>query len=86
MLTGQWVMTKGIAVKMKSDDDFALFVTECIDKYLRQDWGDTCEEDSKLNDEAVISGNDRIVAKYDNIFIITEWNRSVTTILFTEEY
>lgn len=86
MLTGKWVMTKGIATKVKNDGEFALFIAECVDKYLKQDWGDTCDEDSALNDHAVRTGNDRIVAKYDKIFIITEWDRSVTTILFTEEY
>lgn len=85
MLQGKWVMTRAVANRMK-DEEFAEFITECMNKYLRSDWGDTCEEDSKLNDDAVKFGNDRIVAKYDNIFIITEWDRSVTTILFTEEY
>ena len=86
MKTGQWVITRGIAAKIKRDEDFAFFVMQSVDKYLRKDWGDTCEEDSALNDAAVKNGDDRIVARYDNIFIITEWNRSVTTILFTEEY
>ena len=42
-----------------------------------------------MNDEALEIG-ERIVAKYEtcegDIFIITEWDRSVTTILFTHEY
>ena len=86
MKTGTWVMTRGIAAKIKEDRKFAEFVYESIGKYVRQDWGDTCEEDSKLNDSAVKNSDSRIVAKYDNIFIITEWDRSVTTVLFTEEY
>lgn len=86
MKTGTWVMTRGIVSKIKEDRKFAEFVYESIGKYVRQDWGDTCEEDSKLNDSAVKNGDSRIVAKYDNIFIITEWDRSVTTVLFTEEY
>lgn len=85
MLNGKWIMTRAVAERMK-DEEFALFITDCMNKYLRGNWGDTCEEDSKLNDEAVKSGEDRIVARYDNIFIITEWDRSVTTILFTDEY
>lgn len=86
MQTGQWVMTRGINAKMKEDKNFAEFVIDCYGRYLKQDWGDTCEEDSKLNDLAVENYNDRIVARYDNIFIITEYDRSVTTILFTDEY
>ena len=80
------VVTRGIAERIKKDEEFSKFVVESHLRYLRQDWGDTCEEDWKLNDNAVKNGNDRIVAKYGNIFIITEWDRSVTTILFTEEY
>lgn len=86
MKTGQWVITRRINAKMKEDENFARFIISCYGRYLGQDWGDTCEEDSKLNDEAVKTGGDRIVARYDNIFIITEYDRSVTTILFTDEY
>ena len=47
-------------------------------------------DDKLLNDEAAKNGDDRIVAKYKtskgDIFIITEWNRTETTILFANEY
>ena len=86
MRIGNVVVTKGIAAKVAKDENFAKFIMACMSKYLRKDWGDTCEEDWKLNDQAEKSGDDRIVARYDNIFIITEWDRSVTTILFTDEY
>lgn len=86
MKTGQWVMTRGISEKIKESEDFARFIMSCVNKYVKQDWGDTCKEDWELNDNAVKYDNDRIVARYDNIFIITEWDRSVTTILFTDEY
>lgn len=43
-----------------------------------------------MNDDAVKNGDDRIFARYNNeegdIYIITEWNREVTTILFPSEY
>ena len=49
-----------------------------------------CEEDKQMNDEAIKSGNDRILAAYEtskgNIYIITEHDRSATTILFADEY
>lgn len=86
MELGQIVVTRRIADETAKNWDFYVFVLTAVKKYMRQDWGDTCKEDWKMNDAAVESGNDRIVAKYDNIFIITEWDRSVTTILFTEEY
>ena len=43
-----------------------------------------------MNDEAVRSGNNRILASYETskgkIYIITEYDRSATTILFADEY
>ena len=60
------------------------------------DWGDICEEDKKLNDEAVkyegdIEKQQRTLSAYnltatEKIWIITEWDRSSTTILLPEEY
>lgn len=48
------------------------------------------EEDKKKNDKAIASGEDRILASYKTsegqIFIITEWDRSYTTIMFADEY
>lgn len=91
MELGQTVMTRGINETIMKNRDFSLFITDCFKKYVQGDWGDTCEEDWKLNDHAVINDNDQIVALYKNekhgdIFIITEWDKSVTTILFCNEY
>ena len=84
-------MTRGIGTKMNESADFAKFVVDAFyDKYRQGDWGDICQEDKKMNDSAVKNDDDRIVARYNNshgdIYVITEWDRSVTTILFTDEY
>lgn len=90
MELGQVVMTRGIAAAVAENEDFSIFVTSCMFKYCHQDWGNLCDEDKRMNASAVKNGDDRIVARYDNkygdIYIITEWDRSVTTILFTHEY
>ena len=69
---------------------FCEIFIKSIERYLDKDWGDTCESDKIMNDEAVKTGDDRIVALYNHelgdIFIITEWDRSVTTVLFCDEY
>lgn len=89
---GKLVMTKRIADKAKDVDNlrFACEVDVALSRYIKCDWGDTCEEDAELNDEAVKNGDDRILAVYNTsqgkIWIITEWDRSVTTILFPDEY
>jgi hypothetical protein len=88
---GQLVCTRGVADKMKEDVQFRKFVGESFNKYTKCDWGDTCSKDAKMNDEAVIY-IDRILAVYISkkinvtIWIITEQDRSITTILFPSEY
>ena len=86
---GRTVQTAGIA-NACVDLNFLKEVQAAFRRYVNCDWGDTCKEDSAMNDNAVADGNDRIVAKYvtskGNIFIITEWDRSYTTILFADEY
>ena len=87
---GQIVMTRGIADAMEDNEVFKSEVNHAFAKYTNCDWGNTCAEDSIMNDEAVETGDDRLLAVYStskgNIWIITEWDRSVTTILFPEEY
>lgn len=85
-------MTRGVADLEQSDRGFAVFVNDALRRYISRDWGDTCEEDSRANDEALKDG-ERILAEYRHpiradwrILIITEWDRSVTTILFPDEY
>ena len=61
-----------------------------LERYLSGDWGDTCESDARTNEEALRSGN-RIISWYQvskelRIMIITEADRSATTILLPEEY
>ena len=68
---------------------------EFLDRHVRGDWGTVCDEDGKLNDEAVKDGS-RILSAYvtsdgTKIWVITEakddnGNRAATTILLPEEY
>lgn len=89
---GKLVMTNGIASLMDKNEYELLFkigLAGCIMKHQSGDWGDLCEEDKKENDFAVDNGR-RIFSAYElfgtKIWIITEWDRSVTTILLPEEY
>lgn len=58
-------------------------------RHLSGDWGDVCEEDARANEDALEQGY-RILSAYtfkdERIWIITEADRSVTTILLPEEY
>lgn len=65
-------------------------------RHIQGDWGDVCGEDKALNDKAVANEGDvekqqRVLSVYktslgQKIWIITEYDRSATTILLPEEY
>ena len=86
---GKLVMTRGVHSKIKEDVDFAVGVLDAFERYQRCDFGDLCDEDKALNEQALKDG-DRIFAVYtcvnEKIWIITEHDRSATTILLPEEY
>lgn len=75
---------------MQEKEGFAKEIRQAYARYLDCDWGEMSAEDKRMNDIAVANGNDRILAAYftseGKIYIITEWDRSVTTILFANEY
>lgn len=84
-------MTRAVHELMQSDKSFALFVQLSLGKYVNCDWGSIDDEDKKLNDGAVTTGEDRIHAAYVDskgrkIWIITERDHSVTTVLFPSDY
>jgi hypothetical protein len=86
---GQVLMTIGIAELSKSDVSFESGITDSLTRHINGDWGDLCDEDKKVNDEALTS-RDRILSVYHigetKIYIITEADRSATTVLLPEEY
>lgn len=87
---GQIVITNGIRNTMIMDNEFTKFINKSLERHFNGDWGDLCKEDKDLNDSALHNGDDRMLSRYEfngePIYIITEWDRSVTTILFPSEY
>lgn len=90
---GQIVATRGA---MEVSEGRPLFLSECLTRHLMGDWGNVCKEDAAANNAALKDG-DRIFSVYvideskpcegDNrIWVITEWDRSVTTFLLPSEY
>lgn len=61
-----------------------------VTKHVTGDFGDLTENDKKFNREAIKNGDDRIFSAYETeagrIYVITESDRSVTTVLFADEY
>lgn len=90
---GQIVATQGALAALKDAQQSAI---PFLQRHQSGDWGEICEDDKKLNDEAVAHEGDadqqqRVLscyrtAKNERLWIITEWDRSVTTILLPEEY
>lgn len=81
---GQVVITSGVNAKISKSIDFSQFILDSIKRYRNCDWGDLEQEDKKMNDLAVKNGDGRILARYNDIYIITE--AGFTTILFCDEY
>ena len=63
---------------------------EFVGRHLQGDWGDCCQEDRQANEDALKNG-DRLFSVYRTakgvkLWVITEADRSVTTILLPSEY
>jgi hypothetical protein len=65
-------------------------IIQSLARHARGDWGDMDAEDKALNDLALKNGG-RLVSRYpaksgEPFWIITEADRSATTVLLPEEY
>ena len=90
---GKVVMTRGVA-EIAGRTNLRGYLI----RHSQGDWGTVCSEDKKANDQAVRDG-DRILSAYpidpaqpckghgeNVVWIITEADRSVTTLLLPDEY
>ena len=88
--TGELVTTARLAKSCEQEPKFNEQVLHSYMRYVKNDWGEMSVEDKQMNDDAVLNNNDRIFAAYETIkgkiYIITEADRSYTTILFANEY
>ena len=83
--TGQIVITPGASSKLSQDD-----VLGGLIRHMSGDWGELDEHDWKEN-EAALEHGFRLFSQYRvrdgaKFWIITEHDRSVTTILLPDEY
>ena len=87
---GRLLMTRGVNEQVAERTDFARFVTESLNRHRKGDWGNIGDEDKNENELSLKAGY-RLLSAYEaeglpKIWIITEADRSVTTILFPNEY
>ena len=82
---GQLVATHNALEHITQDDIMA-----ALQRHVAGDWGDVCAEDKQTNDRAVVEGM-RILSSYraangTKFWIISEADRSSTTVLLPEDY
>ena len=86
---GMIVVTRGVNDRVAVDTSFSLFVLESLKRHAKGDWGELSTEDKKENDFS-LDKHLRLLSSYQHkdikIWIITEADRSVTTVLFPSEY
>jgi hypothetical protein len=84
---GQTVATPGVVQAMQEAGHIP---PEFLLRHKHGDWGDLDPEDKCVNEEALRRGQ-RLLSAYhtrrsDKLWVITEWDRSVTTLLLPDEY
>jgi len=84
---GQIVATPGALMALQQSSQTPL---EFLERHKKGDWGVVGQEDWALNDLAIEQG-DRLLSAYHTlngikIWIITEGDRSVSTVLLPDEY
>ena len=82
---GQAVATSTALVTLPAHD-----IATALDRHRRGDWGDVGKEDWQANERALKHG-ERLLSVYyaadgTKFWIITEWDRSLTTVLLPEDY
>lgn len=87
---GTLVMTRGVNDEMADSTAFTKFVLQSVKRHAAGDWGDLGEEDKKEN-EFSLENDFRLFSAYvkeglPKVYVITEADRSVTTVLFPDEY
>jgi len=89
MKIGSLYLTRAVNDKIADDINFSKFILNSLKKYKNKMWGELKKDDIEANNYALENG-ERILAKYifkdKEIYIITEYDRSKTTILFCDEY
>ena len=68
----------------------ALDIAGALDRHRRGDWGEVSKDDAQTNERALKHG-ERLLSVYHlaegtKFWVVTEWDRSLTTVLLPEDY
>lgn len=82
---GRTVTTRTALAALKHED-----ILLALSRHAKGDWGEVEGEDRQANEDALKNG-DRLVSIYrsaagEKFYVITEWDRSITTVLLPEDY
>ena len=82
---GRLVVTANAEAELEHED-----IHNSINRHLSGDWGDLCAEDNEANEVALQYGGRLFSAYHDRkkvkFWIITEADRSATTVLLPDDY
>lgn len=85
--TGQIVATPGA---LRLLEQHRILPSQLLERHIRADFGVVPPEDAEVNRAAIEHADGRILSSYpvgdDRVWIITEWDRSLTTLLLPDEY
>ena len=86
---GEVLITKGVNSLLVNKTLLKNNLYEFLQRHSSGDWGNVCDEDKEENNYS-IDNNLRILSSYNygtsKIWIITEADRSSTTVLLPKEY
>lgn len=82
---GQIVATPGALEKLSHEE-----IVLALSRHVRGDWGELDAHDTAANELALKDGS-RLFSVYESaagvrFYVVTEWDRTVTTVLLPEEY
>ena len=86
---GRQVASQKVSIELMENKQFATEIFHAMERYCYKDWGILSDGDKEMNEQA-LQDEDRLMGAYmtckGKIWIITEWDRSSTIILFPDEY
>ena len=85
---GQIAVTAGADITLAQVERHPV---QLLARHVQGDWGDLVEHDRELNEQALNPDfPTRLFSRYEIddevLYVITEWDRSITTVLRSDEY
>ena len=83
---GRTVMTRAVHAHVSTG---VVNPVAVLRRHISGDWGNLPEDDKRLNERSIKDG--RLMSSYEinpqlTVWVITEWDRSVTTLLLPSDY